>query len=254
MNAGTDSPGIHGKLPSHGDFITRRLPREFVDGWDDWLQHAIAASKADLGETWLDTYLTSPIWSFVVGAGICGSRPWAGVLMPSVDRVGRYFPLTVAVAVPDALSPCEVMVHGGEWFERARDLALSSLEQDDFSLDTFDASVADLGAAAQAIMATGAALSLGAAAPPRALCLPSSGAPGSTLLQLAFALIEERLGRYSAWWTDGSELVPACVLLSPGLPAPEAYSALLNGRFRAEHWLETRRAAADTTSAAGALR
>jgi type VI secretion system protein ImpM len=251
MIAASDSPGIHGKLPSHGDFITRRLPREFVDGWDDWLQHAIAASKAELGETWLDTYLTSPIWSFVLGAGICGANAWAGVLMPSVDRVGRYFPLTLAVSAPPALSPCEIMVNGSGWFERARGLALSSLEQDEFSLDAFDASVAELGAAALATASNGGGLSLGDVAAPRGLCLTAAGGPEAALMQLTHGLIEQRLGRYSAWWSDGSELVPACVLLSPGLPAPAAYTALLDGRFSAEHWLATE-PVADAAAAPGA--
>ena len=200
MMATPDSPGIHGKFPSHGDFITRRLPREFVDGWDGWLQHAISASKADLGDTWLDTYLTSPIWSFALGQGICGANAWAGVLMPSVDRVGRYFPLTLAVAVPSELSPCEIMVNNSGWFERARSLALSSLEQDDFSLDTFDASVADLGLAAQAGALPGGKLSLGDVSGQRGLCLPSAGGPESTLMQLTHEFIEQRLGHYSAWW------------------------------------------------------
>ena len=238
MNTSPDSPGIHGKLPSHGDFITRRLPREFVDGWDNWLQHAIATSKADLGDVWLDTYLTSPIWSFVVGAGICGARSWAGVLMPSVDRVGRYFPLTLAVAVPDAQSRCEIIVHGHDWFERARSLALSSLEEEDFSLDTFDASVADLGTATSSDAPATAGIPLGEASM-RGLFLPTSAGAEPALLRLAHLLLEQRVGRYSVWWSDGSELVPACVLVSPSLPVPEAYAAFLNGRFRPEHWLGT---------------
>ena len=30
-----------------------------------------------------------PIWRFVLLPGLIGSNGWAGVLMPSVDRVGR---------------------------------------------------------------------------------------------------------------------------------------------------------------------
>ena len=39
------TPGFYGKTPRHGDFIKRRLPRSFVDPWDDWLQ------RADLGQS-----------------------------------------------------------------------------------------------------------------------------------------------------------------------------------------------------------
>ena len=188
MNASPDSPGIHGKLPSHGDFITRRLPREFVDVWDGWLQHAIAASKADLGEAWLETYLTSPIWSFALGAGICGAGAWAGVLMPSVDRVGRYFPLTLAVAAAASISPCEIMVRDGGWFERARNLALSSLEQDDFSLDAFDVSVADLGTPVPADPSTEGRFLLDETPAPQGLCSASAGGPQAALLQVGLDL------------------------------------------------------------------
>jgi type VI secretion system protein ImpM len=33
-------PGFYGKLPTAGDFVTRRLPIDFVRVWDRWLaQH-----------------------------------------------------------------------------------------------------------------------------------------------------------------------------------------------------------------------
>ena len=91
-----DAAGFYGKLPSHGDFVSRRLPREFLDVWDSWLQQAVAESKARLGSDWLDAYLNSPIWRFALMPGICGDQAYLGLMMPSIDRVGRYFPLTVA--------------------------------------------------------------------------------------------------------------------------------------------------------------
>ena len=33
--------GFYGKLPSEGDFVTRRLPWEFTSAWDDWLNPEI---------------------------------------------------------------------------------------------------------------------------------------------------------------------------------------------------------------------
>uniref|UniRef100_UPI0013C2CB68 type VI secretion system-associated protein TagF n=1 Tax=Pseudomonas viridiflava TaxID=33069 RepID=UPI0013C2CB68 len=49
---------------------------------------------------WLDAYLVSPLWRFAVPANLLGSQPVAGVMMPSIDRVGRYFPLTIACLLP----------------------------------------------------------------------------------------------------------------------------------------------------------
>ena len=92
--------GFYGKLPSHGDFLRRRVSDAFVGVWDGWLQECIAASRAILGERWLDVYLTSPAWRFACAAGTFGAAPIAGVMVPSVDRVGRYFHLTFVAELP----------------------------------------------------------------------------------------------------------------------------------------------------------
>jgi type VI secretion system ImpM family protein len=99
--------GWHGKLPCLGDFATRRLPPAFVRGWDDWLSSVLHESRRRLGEGWIDAYLTAPLWRFVAGPGALGDRPWAGLLMSSVDRVGRHFPLTLARRLAHAPSDAD---------------------------------------------------------------------------------------------------------------------------------------------------
>lgn len=91
--------GWFGKLPMLGDFASRRLPEAFIRPWDDWLQASLAAAKDATGERWLDLYLTFPVWRFVIPAGMAGDAGWVGVLLPSVDRVGRCFPLTICERV-----------------------------------------------------------------------------------------------------------------------------------------------------------
>ncbi len=61
--------GLHGKLPSHGDFLRRRVSDAFISVWDEWLQQSVAASRTALGQNWLDVYLTSPVWRFACDAG-----------------------------------------------------------------------------------------------------------------------------------------------------------------------------------------
>src|SRR5262249_53859270 len=78
-------PGWYGKLPNIGDFASRRLESQFISAWDAWLQEVIQATRGDLGESWLDCYLTMPIWRFLLLPGLVGPSGWAGVLMPSVD-------------------------------------------------------------------------------------------------------------------------------------------------------------------------
>jgi type VI secretion system protein ImpM len=90
--------GWFGKIPALGDFVSRRLPPEFIEPWDEWLSEELFAAREKLGEDWLDSYLKAPIWRFALMPGAIDDRHWFGVLMPSVDRVGRQFPLTFAAS------------------------------------------------------------------------------------------------------------------------------------------------------------
>jgi type VI secretion system protein ImpM len=89
-------PGWFGKIPNLGDFASRRLPEVFIRPWDRWLQESLARTRSDLGDAWQQAYMVAPIQRFWVAPGALGSLAWGGLLMPSVDRVGRYFPLTIA--------------------------------------------------------------------------------------------------------------------------------------------------------------
>ncbi len=97
--------GFFGKLPCRGDFVRRRVPDEFVSAWDEWLQQCLTQSREQLvnawGDRWRDAYLSGPIWRFVLAEGVCGTGAYAGVVMPSVDRVGRCFPLTIVTQWAD---------------------------------------------------------------------------------------------------------------------------------------------------------
>jgi type VI secretion system protein ImpM len=90
-------PGWFGKLPNLGDFASRRLPPTFIGPWDEWLQHGLAAAREALGPRWLDVYLVAPVRRFCIAADVIDAHPWTGILMPSVDRVGRHFPLTLTL-------------------------------------------------------------------------------------------------------------------------------------------------------------
>ena len=96
------APGFHGKLPGRGDFVQAGVPRAFVQAWDDWCQAMLAGSREALGERWQSVWLEAPIWRFRLSPGLCGPGAATGLWLPSVDRVGRYFPFTiVAVSMPD---------------------------------------------------------------------------------------------------------------------------------------------------------
>jgi type VI secretion system protein ImpM len=89
--------GVFGKLPVLGDFLDRGLPRDLVDAWHGWLVAGLAASRGALGPTFEPAYMAAPVWRVVVPAGTLATAGLAGVVLPSVDAVGRLFPLTLAV-------------------------------------------------------------------------------------------------------------------------------------------------------------
>lgn len=215
-------PGWFGKVPSLGDFATRRLPVEFVKAWDAWLQEVLPAARAALGEGWLDFYLTMPIWRFVFLPGLVTQSGWAGVLMPSVDRVGRHFPLAVAVELPSHAVAAHAVFEGAEWFAGLEDAALVVLDPTRGADDLDDA------LAQSAVAAPPTADPDGSARPLRAL--PSVEAFGPLAEGEALRAWSESTGWKALWWTrgrvDGDSLMLGCA----GLPTAEEFGWLLESR------------------------
>jgi type VI secretion system protein ImpM len=236
--------GLYGKLPTHGDFLRRRVADDFIAAWDPWLQHCIADSKAVLGEQWLSIYLTSPVWRFALAPHVCGAAPAAGLLVPSVDRVGRYFPLTLVWSTPTDLSTLEVALRFQSGFENAERLLLDTLALEHFEFADFDQRVMELadnfprGSPRGALHMTkesATAVVLSTARPWR-LPLRSVSALEGPALQLFGCQLDTRPDTGSLWWTDGSAVVAPSWLMTGGLPEPGRYTAMLDGEWAAAGW------------------
>jgi type VI secretion system protein ImpM len=90
---------LFGKLPAHGDFVSRGLDLSARDALDAWLSAEIAAAREAFGDAFAERFDVAPGWCFAFP----GAAGWtAGALAPSVDMVGRRFPLIVARGVADA--------------------------------------------------------------------------------------------------------------------------------------------------------
>jgi type VI secretion system protein ImpM len=246
----TQPPGplaYYGKLPARGDFIGRRLPRETVAQWDGWLQQALAESRQALGPDWLDLYLTAPLWRFVLPAGLCGPVPLAGVLMQSVDKVGRSFPMMLAVELPSGDEPAAVAEGSNLWFAALEELALAALTED-FSLERLDLPVAALPAVAVRAPAVGVA-DRGGTGFGRCISLPDLGWAGRIAARLLSSSGE------SLWWTAGSERLRPVMVAACGLPAPQGYAAFLDGEWARHGWsmVEVPADLAETSAASGPL-
>lgn len=215
-------PGWYGKLPGLGDFASRRLPDEFIRPWDAWLQEVLPTTRAALGEGWLDCYLTMPIWRFVLLPGLVDPNGWAGVLMPSVDRVGRQFPLTLTVALLSDAAAAHAVFEAADWFGDLEDAALGVLDPTR-GPDDLDR-----------------ALSICAFAPPEAVELDGLG---GALRRLPSTDGFERVAKAEAlrawgsqtgwkglWWTRGRVDGDPLMLTCAALPTGEEFGRLLEGR------------------------
>ncbi|MBC7479344.1 MAG: type VI secretion system-associated protein TagF, partial [Pseudorhodobacter sp.] len=165
---------------------------------------------------------SAPIWRFAVPPGVAGNQGLVGVLMPSIDRVGRRFPLTLLAQTG---SGEQAALRNLIW----QDKVLASLE--DLALEALD----DLPRDALAERLAGMVL--------RPIGLPSRIlTAGSSLIlsseqadtfcaDLALDLAGGGLHRSCAWsaTVEGS----AKLILTAGLPGPDMAPRFfdLNGIF-----------------------
>jgi type VI secretion system protein ImpM len=233
--AADDAPvGFYGKLPCRGDFLQRRVSQRFVEVWDAWLQQCLAESRSHMQERWLEAYLTSPAWRFVVSPGICGDGAYGGVMVPSVDRVGRYFPLTIVASWEPENSALAVACGAQAWFDRVEELALDAPEASDF--DLFDTSIAELPALANAQDAAEVAtlrghmnrVELSSEAQGIRVPLRSVNALQRAVNLLAARELERSLQPISLWWSDGSKDTEPTWVCQRGLPPAQGFARMLS--------------------------
>ncbi len=209
--------GAFGKMPSVGDFFRIDAPAGFVTVWDDWIQRAMLVAQEALGSDWDESYMSAPIWRFSLSSGLAGQEKVMGVSMPSVDRVGRRFPLTLMAAVPTS-GPVE-LDHFCEQalFEALEALALDALE-DDMTVERLKLRLAAIEPP-----------KFRGYAPVRSLgnSLVLTQADGTGMLpELAAGLVAERFSHASVWSTlvDDAQRLLVC----DGLPEGPNMHALFH--------------------------
>jgi type VI secretion system protein ImpM len=108
-------PGFYGKMPATGDFVTRRLPGDFVRAWDRWLaQHIVPLIGSEF-------WPCNTALRFLAGPAAFGAS--AGVILQSADRVGRQFPLSVVAQLPEASVQ---LARADAWFSRIEEAAVAA--------------------------------------------------------------------------------------------------------------------------------
>lgn len=210
-------PGFFGKVPARGDFLDRRLPLGFQGVWEGWLSAFTVAARDALGAAWPEAWLTAPLWHFTLGQEIVRPFGAAGVVLASVDRVGRFFPFTIVGAAtpqPDR-SP-------DAWAREVEALAVAALD-DDFDPDRLDEQLRDLGPPPTVT---------GVVRPEGVWTLAiQDGWPAAPVDALADSAWLPPGAAQSAWWCRGSDSMAPLHLRLSGLPGTATAAAMVTGQF-----------------------
>ncbi len=226
--------GLYGKLPAYGDFIFRDLASAFVNRWDDWLQLYVSASREQIGDGWLDVYLTSPIWRFVMSVGVIDENMWCGLIMPSVDRVGRYFPISIVSRLPPSASPVSWLFTQQGWYRQVEDICLAALDGS-IDADELVARAGEVGFEMQEMyqptshLGSDGPVVVGLATEDELSLIDS-------LPCLLNASLSSSMPSFSLWQTQGSELVSPLVFACPNLPPAGGIASMLDGQWQQRDW------------------
>lgn len=233
MNVINETMGVFGKLPAHGDFIQRNLPATFINVWDEWLQHFVSGTKEQLGDEWLDIYLTSPLWRFTFSPGVIDENVWAGIMIPSVDRVGRYYPFSIVKKLTDTINPFEFIQLQSSWYKGMEELALAALDGeiqiDDLIIElnnTKTDNQSDYNRSGFNL--EGDCFQFEMEFEEQSL---------STVYPLLLdSIMLKQFQSYSLWQTGGSELISPCFFSSQGLPNVKKMPAMMSGQWQMCDW------------------
>ena len=186
--------GWYGKLPGIGDFAMRRLPPVFIQRWDGWLQQGLHAMLTDPPH---DGSNLAPVRRLWLSPGVIDALAWGGLLMPSSDRAGRRFPLTVAQPMPTLAQA----IAARRWFTSVV-AAMRFTQGSENTLDDFEAC-------------------LSALPPP-----PLRRAPRAD--ELLASDVPKNASARTAWWCHGAASAQD-FLVFDGMPAPAVLASLLEG-------------------------
>lgn len=220
---------LFGKLPAKRDFVSHNVTRAFLDVWEPWMQRGVAMSRQNLGDAWTEAFRNAPIWRFWLGAGFCGT-PVLGAFMPSVDAVGRYFPLTVYAVETQGmvLAPPEIDTHE-TWLEAIETVLLDALHQD----ATYESVTAALGRLPEAPQREEVEAIAGLVRLPDGGVLVRDVDGGLPASFRAARRLDHRasFAHQCFWWTIGGEGFAQAAIAGAQLPPPTRFADLLTGRF-----------------------
>jgi type VI secretion system ImpM family protein len=116
--------GFYGKLPSNGDFLSRNLSHDITLNIDEWFQVSMTQLRHRLPD-WSYFFNASPSWFFIIPCNFFSSKAYAGYITPSIDRVGRCFPLIVLKEInADHIADVNALEH---WYVTTEEIVRNCL-------------------------------------------------------------------------------------------------------------------------------
>jgi len=227
--------GWYGKIPLAGDFVARRVPAVFGEAWYGWLQIALDGSRGRLGHGWREAFLSMPAWRFVFSPGLVTSAAWSGLMVPSVDAVGRCFPLAIASPLSSKrLDVVGTLLAAQPWFEEMQAIALSAISAG------ADLAAIDAAIAARPFREEWVRYRQGEdeALPTRPL------RPRMLHVDIASrgrgmpAVAEPLCEPCGVWLADACEIFGGSLLLCEALPPAEQFCAMMDGLWQAHGWAQ----------------
>ena len=236
MNQIAEHCGLFGKVPQQADFVSHHLREDFTEYWHTWLQSCISVSREQLADDWLNFFLTSPVWHFAIGPGICSTSAVTGVMIPSMDEVGRYFPLTLAHAGPHRV--WDAYFNGKPWHQAIEEAALSALDENTGYMQLIETLESLETPEFQSLPAYQTRPSLSGVDKSFILPLQADVSREEAISGLLDKAYRHMLGHYSLWWTQGSQFIDPCLLICANLPDAGQYAAMLDGEWHQWNWSE----------------
>ncbi|MDX3905820.1 MAG: type VI secretion system-associated protein TagF [Pigmentiphaga sp.] len=106
--------GWYGKIPSAGDFVSRRIPRDLLEWWDRWMRGGMAGLRLQPGASQI--FRAGQVWNFAIPASLGVPYVQVGSIAASHDRVGREYPVCAALRVPRTDYRPALLASSGEFY------------------------------------------------------------------------------------------------------------------------------------------
>ena len=227
------SPGFYGRIPAVRGPVNINLPEQVSRGLGHWLQQCLSYDQPRLGQRWLPLYLACPPWRFMLSGGVLGPKVWAGVMIPSVDKEGHYYPFVVAHPLSDTAVPTLFWVKQPGWFNQLEQLALLALE------DGVDLEQLQVRGAMLEVPDFDSFSSQSQWSPGKPLVMELASTQQNPLEcypLLLHDLLQQRLTCYSLWASAGNDQISPAQLVTAYLPSPRCYTSLIAGDWQVSGW------------------